>query len=378
MTTISIEDILFNHGAGPGGGVTILQEETEPTGTIKPGTIWHRLSDGQVKMYLANAFQAIGGGGTSLSTLVGQYTTTTITSTMAVPIANFDPNEDILFVTQNTTQLTQGIDYVLNKNTKTIQKLTGDWQKGTFFTFLVIATTQSPARDSIMLAQYEQDVQVAAGLSNVSFSLTMFNPLTDILRVHRNNLELFNTIDWALNSNERSVDLIQPTATGDKYHFTVLKKVRGLVPEGGADGASITDKTITQAKLSFAPALKVNTLPPDDTGNVTVAARHVPITDTSNYFTTDNVDAALKELGRSTRPFKVVNSSKDTFGIFRRVELRDKDTNALYSASVLSGGTAPNYTTRTLTHYEADGVTVKKTDSFTLSYDGDGDLLSEV
>lgn len=92
-----------------------------------------------------------------------------------------------------------------------------------------------------------------------------------------------------------------------------------------------------------------------------------------------NVTGLQTELDKIERvKFRVTRSSKDTSGTFRTVEYRRKSDNTLAIRSVLSGGTAPNYTTRTVTFYATNGITVAKTESYSLTYDADGDLVSEV
>lgn len=90
----------------------------------------------------------------------------------------------------------------------------------------------------------------------------------------------------------------------------------------------------------------------------------------------NNVFTEIRKAERES--YKFVKSNKDSNGVFTTVEQRRKSDNTLVSRSVLSGGTSPLYTTRTLTYYEKDGTTVAKTDSMALSYDADGDLVSEV
>lgn len=75
---------------------------------------------------------------------------------------------------------------------------------------------------------------------------------------------------------------------------------------------------------------------------------------------------------------KTIKSIKDANGIYTTVTYRRKTNDSLFATSVLSGGTSPKYTTRTVTYYQTDGTTVSKTVTFTLSYDTDGILISEV
>ncbi len=76
--------------------------------------------------------------------------------------------------------------------------------------------------------------------------------------------------------------------------------------------------------------------------------------------------------------YKKIKSSKDSNGVFTVVEEYRKSDNTLAEKSVLSGGTSPKYTTRTITYYGIDGITVEKIETYTLSYDSDDVLTSEV
>lgn len=67
---------------------------------------------------------------------------------------------------------------------------------------------------------------------------------------------------------------------------------------------------------------------------------------------------------------------EDSNGIYTRIEMKTS-TGVLLRKSVLSGGTSPDYTTRTETHYAMDGVTETKVLVFTLTY-VDGVVISEV
>ena len=121
------------------------------------------------------------------------------------------------------------------------------------------------------------------------------------------------------------------------------------------------------------PVMSVNGNTPDANGNVEVAV------DTSAIEA--EIDTLSNEIGilsDKVDDLKMVKSSKDANGIFTTLTYRRKADNSLFATSVLSGGTSPSYTTRTITYYEQDGTTVRKTVAYTLSYDVDGALVSEV
>lgn len=77
------------------------------------------------------------------------------------------------------------------------------------------------------------------------------------------------------------------------------------------------------------------------------------------------------------QPLTFVRSNKDENGIFTTISYYRYD-GTLAKTSVLSGGTSPEYTTRTETWYKADGETEEYNLIFNLEYDGDGNIISEV
>jgi hypothetical protein len=90
----------------------------------------------------------------------------------------------------------------------------------------------------------------------------------------------------------------------------------------------------------------------------------------------EDANAAIVDLDTRTGALSLTRSNKDVNDIYVTLTYSRAD-GTLFKTSVLSGGTSPEYTTRTVTFYEADGTTVSKTESYTLTYT-DGELTSEV
>lgn len=90
-----------------------------------------------------------------------------------------------------------------------------------------------------------------------------------------------------------------------------------------------------------------------------------------------NLQNEIDTLYTDNTKFTTVKSNKDSNGIFTAIQHKRKD-GTLIEQSVLSGGETPNYTTRTVTKYAADGITIKETQVYTLNYDIDMALQSEV
>ncbi len=90
-------------------------------------------------------------------------------------------------------------------------------------------------------------------------------------------------------------------------------------------------------------------------------------------------DASCRLIADQLTNFKKVKSSKDANGIFTVVEYRRIVNDTLYMKSTLSNPDARgNYQTDTRVYYKADGATVDSTVVVTITYDADGDVVSEV
>jgi len=88
-------------------------------------------------------------------------------------------------------------------------------------------------------------------------------------------------------------------------------------------------------------------------------------------------DAHLADIAAHGDTLNIYRSDKDANDIFTKIEWK-LPNDKLAKKSVLSGGTSPKYTTRTVTYYESDGVTVKLSKSYTITYDTNDDMTSEV
>lgn len=91
----------------------------------------------------------------------------------------------------------------------------------------------------------------------------------------------------------------------------------------------------------------------------------------------DNVSQKLDTKVNTESKITSERSVKDAEGLFTIVTYKRSD-NTVYKTSMLSGGTSSQYTTRTVKWFDTDGTTILATDVYTLTYDADGDLLSEV
>ena len=94
----------------------------------------------------------------------------------------------------------------------------------------------------------------------------------------------------------------------------------------------------------------------------------------------DGIETAHKDLDAhlaDTMYYTTQKINMDSNGIYTEVDHKRAD-GTLILKSVLSGGTSPRYTTRTVTKYKADGTTVEWAKTFTITYDSNGNVASEV
>lgn len=95
------------------------------------------------------------------------------------------------------------------------------------------------------------------------------------------------------------------------------------------------------------------------------------------YLTTDGATTSWAAVAGGSPALSMARTSADSNGLFTVVTYKRQDTTN-YRISTLSGGTSPQYTTRTVVNYGTDGTTVTSTEVYTLSYADGINITSEV
>lgn len=85
----------------------------------------------------------------------------------------------------------------------------------------------------------------------------------------------------------------------------------------------------------------------------------------------------LAEEAEVTKELSIERKNPDADGVYTLIEWRRPD-GTLYKKSELSGGAPPQYSTRTVTYYAADGETAVKQVVYSIIYNDSGELVSEV
>jgi hypothetical protein len=127
--------------------------------------------------------------------------------------------------------------------------------------------------------------------------------------------------------------------------------------------------------LSNNGRIKIDDLHPNLQTDINGKAKQIDL-DTTNT-TLQNLDNTIDEHLADTMTYSVLKSNLDSNGIYTTVKHKRSDGTLILN-SVLSGGTSPSYTTRTETYYKADGTTPDKTIVYSITYDANGMVVSEV
>lgn len=111
-------------------------------------------------------------------------------------------------------------------------------------------------------------------------------------------------------------------------------------------------------------------------------AADITLADAKGYYSQKNAEAALQQVGDTLKNMqqKLSNykSSKDTNGIFSIVECKRKD-GTIFRKQILSDpDTNGNYRKQTINFYDESGTKIIGTDVYVITYDADGDVISEV
>lgn len=371
---MNVEDILRSHGLGVGSGVEIVESETEPTTGLRDGLFWYQPSTEQTKMYIDGSFRNIGGKGSIFTEISNQVTLGLDSASVNHGLVSFNKDQDLLFVYQGGIFLKRGIDYTLNADGLGITTTSGTWVAGTIFDFVAVTNTTIPQTDNLTMLVFESDYVVSVdNITNIPINISQYNPLTDVLHVYQDNLRIYKGNDWTLNSNNISIDLVGQTAKiNDGFHFTVFKKMRDAAPAGTIDGATqLIEGSVDYPKL----AADVQAKHTASENHQADAVKHITPEERTDWNAKETPNGAIKKIEQTG--FKYDYSGKDANGIFTIVRQYRKSDGTLSSVSTLSGGTSPQYTTRTIEYYSFDGTLIEKTEVFNLVYDADGDLIQE-
>lgn len=226
----------------------------EPNTGLYEGLIWYNPEKDETKVFLNGLFREIGGGGR-----IEHYSNTIIldsdTQEILIGLSSYNPLQDILLVYKGGMFLQKEIDYKIDKENNKIIKTKNSndedqyWEKNTIFDFFLIRSVTS--RDTLNNTVLEKIYIVENdNTTNIPILIPEFNPETDILTVSQENLKLYRNEQWKLNDNKISIDLLGYSAkAGERFEFSVMKRVSLRHETLAYDGALLLDNTVYNNKL---------------------------------------------------------------------------------------------------------------------------------
>jgi hypothetical protein len=218
------------------------------------------------------------------------------------------------------------------------------------------------------------DILVSQGITSIQQSA-----ITD-LRLNNTFCGLVNSLlqaDTTAIFNQYQSWFDQKSEDYEQEFQTWFDSVKGQLSGDVAGNLAnrITELENDVATMDTSLTGQVGVLDNELTSHKADGVQHITAQERTNWNAKETTDGTRKKVEQTD--FKVYKSGKDANGVFTTVEYKRQD-DTLAVRSVISGGTSPNYTTRTITYYGLNGTTVEKTTTRTLTYDTDGVLISEV
>lgn len=281
----------------------------------------------------------------------------------------YENTDDLILPIDVADGVLNRIDRIVIQLSYVNREIRAKVKKGTFASSPVAPTLQ---RDADVYELGIADISVNKGITSITQSLVTDLRLNTSLcgivssLIQPDTTAIFNQYQqWFNETSQMHEDEFQT------WFDSIKGQLEGDIAANLANQITQLDQEVTTLEQAQASHLA-------EDGTLTKKG-HVQLSDDGN--SESNSLAATPNAVRKAveqHAYTVTKIGKDANGIFTTVEHRRKSDNKLVRKSVLSGGTSPQYTTRTITYYKKDGLTVEKTETFTLSYDVDGDLISEV
>lgn len=187
-------------------------------------------------IYDGTNFQIVSGsGGSGKAITFPSYSRTTLSTSSAYASINipFDYTKDILHVYQNSTYIAPNEDYTISGTN--IIKTDGTWSAGTVFDFIVVQSITTDAEtvigtarvSSSFTATYDGTINCPIGTVNYTYGI-------DVLNVYYQNLLLFENVNYTINNNHISIDLLDFTInTGETIRFEIYRNFNNNIAAEG-------------------------------------------------------------------------------------------------------------------------------------------------
>lgn len=292
-----------------------------------------------------------------------------------VGINAWTPNaDDTLFVFVGGIFQTEGVEYTFDPVAKTIS---GSWDAEFVIDFLVMKTGEEEGigeegeRNEYRLVSFKNRVILDSDVNVIAVDIPEWSPnIDEMFVVFVGGIYQREGVEYTIDSENRTI--LGTWESGTIIDFLVTKYVQVVASDVYLDGHMLNPDSVERGALSTSlreeldyTAFALSEINVFFTQMMQEIAGGFSLKADITYVD----DSVMNELSK-------YRLNIDANSIATEIRYKREDA-TLFKKSVLSGGTSPLYTTRTVTYYEADGITVKKTVTYAISYIGD-DFLNEV
>lgn len=274
--------------------------------------------------------------------------------------------------TDTTLSVTQGeiFDEDIAFNTGTTKTTCSLWYRNATNGMRIIRGSTTPYYANTGILQYDDGSGTLQPVSNNKYSTQWVYASNDATEpiyvvIGQNN-------DTLITSARNATSPVINLSTSEwKLIYRVIYKCVGSTPvfQEAADFRSVQTGV---ASAAVAPTSHATL-----TGRELASSHPATAISYDNGVTISDVQTAIDDLQNlDDLLVSITRTGKDANDIFTVISYYDATT-ALRRTSTLSGGTSPEYTTRTEVDYAADGITVVATRVYTQMYDT-GDWVAEV
>ena len=189
-----------------------------------------------------------------VTTLYNRVVLETSSSEVLIGIANFNKDKDVLMLYQNSTYIALNQDYSISSDNLKVINLNGTWAAGTVIDLTVFQNTNEGVETLSVIFNSSSFTAISDLTTHCSLNYNYFNPIKDRLLVYYKNLLLFENVDYTINADKISIDLIDFSInTGEVLRYEIWKKIKSVTET--IDGSYLENGTVTFEKLDTSTQL---------------------------------------------------------------------------------------------------------------------------
>ena len=188
---------------------------------------------------------ASSGGGVTIP-IFHREVITLATNNIDISATGYNQNKDTLLVFQNSVFISKDEEYTISGTT--ITKTDGNWEIDDIIDFVVFKTVEENPDLLYTGSITEKYTAVANEVTNIPFTIS-YSSVTDKMKVYHKGVLLEEDVNYSLNINSTSIDLINWSVDiGEEIVFEVWKKITNT--DNLVSGSQLNNLSIEKVKLS--------------------------------------------------------------------------------------------------------------------------------